>query len=148
MKKVEPSSNCKMIKLITFDNLSSPLTFSRRLSRFPAKILTPVHAGATLYSIGKISPSSCNVYVSITIRHKTELGLGITSSVMVNNAITEGSNIQEEVFSEHKPGKVMIALGPTSRWHHHHAMFPVNSNKPAYKVIFNKLQKKKLEVID
>ena len=61
---------------------------------------------------------------------------------MVNNATSEGSNIQEEVFNEHKPGKVMISLGPTSHWHHHHATFQVNSNKPAYKVIFNKLQKK------
>jgi len=63
---------------------------------------------------------------------------------MVNNAISEGSNIQEEVSNKHKPGKVMISLGPTSRWHRHHAMFPVNSNKPAYKVIFSKLPKKKI----
>ena len=61
---------------------------------------------------------------------------------MVNNAVSEGSNIQEEVSNKHKPGKVMISLGPTSRWHRHHAMFQVNSNKPAYKVIFSKLQKK------
>ena len=60
---------------------------------------------------------------------------------MVNDTVSEGSNIKKEVSNKHKPGKVMISLGPTSRWHRRHAMFPVNSNKPAYKVIFNQLQK-------
>ena len=66
---------------------------------------------------------------------------------MVNNAVSEGSNIQEEVSNKHKPGKVMISLGPTSRWHRHHAMFQVNSNKPAYKSYLASF-KKKLEGID
>lgn len=75
LKKVKPSSDRKMIKLLTFDDLFPPLRLLkllvelRRLSRFATK-MTLVHGSWAVLSIEKISysksSSSQNLKLSIT----------------------------------------------------------------------------------